>query len=136
MTKGIYAILLELPASAVFRTRRKEFQLDAGFYVYIGSAMNGLEIRISRHLSSEKRKHWHIDYLLEQSNIIHVVSSEASKRHECVIAAALEVFPSIPGFGCSDCRCQSHLFCYQSSGDLFKAVVSAFQQAGLSPALN
>lgn len=39
-----------------------------GCYVYVGSAMNCLESRVKRHLSDNKKKHWHIDYLLLNKN--------------------------------------------------------------------
>lgn len=129
--KGIYAILLEMPQSVVVRTRGRLFQLKAGHYVYIGSAMNGLAARIGRHLSTAKRKHWHIDYLLEYGIINGVVSAETCKSYECDIAAALSVLPSVPGFGCSDCRCRSHLFRGESETGLLRATEAAFRQAGL-----
>ena len=34
-----------------------------GYYVYIGSAMNGLDARIMRHYRSKKKVHWHLDYI-------------------------------------------------------------------------
>jgi Uri superfamily endonuclease len=85
-----------------------------GCYVYVGSAFNGLEQRVQRHLRKQKKKHWHIDYLLPYTRVIEVFYKESTQREECTIAETFEgVFSSIPGFGCSDCSCASHLF----SGD-------------------
>ena len=40
-----------------------------GTYVYVGSALNGLDQRIRRHLRTDKKIHWHIDYLLPHAQI-------------------------------------------------------------------
>jgi len=63
--------------------------------------------RLERHLRKEKKLHWHIDYLLRESEIEEIFLSE---REECEVAKAFLLFDSIPGFGCSDCSCRSHLF--------------------------
>ena len=34
----------------------------------VQNAMNSLESRVKRHLSDNKKKHWHIDYLLLNKN--------------------------------------------------------------------
>ncbi|MFZ2654380.1 MAG: GIY-YIG nuclease family protein [Victivallales bacterium] len=88
-----------------------------GFYSYTGSAMGGLEARIKRHLRKDKRLHWHIDYLLGKAEIIRVLAMETNiKSEECMAAARLEKSGGIPvgGFGCSDCKCKSHLFHFKS----------------------
>jgi len=46
------------------------FVFPKGYYVYVGSAMRNLQKRISRHLSKDKKFHWHIDYLLAKVKII------------------------------------------------------------------
>ena len=38
-------------------------RFSAGEYCYVGSAMGGLDQRVSRHLSREKKVRWHIDRL-------------------------------------------------------------------------
>lgn len=82
-----------------------------GFYVYIGSALNNLDKRIKRHLRSDKKFHWHIDYLLEKSEIIEVYFKENMIKEECDVAQQFsQNFERISGFGCSDCSCNSHLF--------------------------
>jgi Uri superfamily endonuclease len=82
-------------------------------YLYVGSAQNGLEKRLERHFKREKRRFWHIDYLLENpaSKIVTAFIKEAPKAEECIIAEAIgKRGKAITGFGCSDCHCSSHLF--------------------------
>lgn len=88
-----------------------------GRYIYVGSAMGGLEARISRHLDTSRGVvraiHWHIDYLLREAGVrvegVYAVASD--ERSECAIAAAISRRGDpVKGFGCSDCRCESHLF--------------------------
>lgn len=75
-----------------------------GTYIYVGSAPS--EKRLERHLREDKKLHWHIDYLLEKAltTKIYIV-----KGKECEVAQKIDL-PCIKGFGCSDCRCDSHLF--------------------------
>jgi len=87
--------------------------VEKGLYAYVGSAQNGLEKRIERHLTEAKRKFWHIDYLLgnESANVVKVFYKKAEKSEECSIARMLgERGIAVKNFGCSDCSCASHLF--------------------------
>lgn len=83
---------------------------DQGRYVYTGSAKRNFEARIARHLSREKKLHWHIDYLL-MSPGVEVVGVRRYREEECAINRAMPGAMTIPGFGASDCRerCGSHL---------------------------
>ncbi len=84
---------------------------SGGFYAYVGSAMNGLEARLARHLRCEKKFHWHIDYLLKQAAIREIVLYPSETRAECFLSRAMAgEFQSVSGFGSSDCRCASHLY--------------------------
>jgi len=96
-----------------------------GRYIYVGSAMSGLEARIRRHLNTSRGSigavHWHIDYLLREPGVsIEAVYTRASdERIECAVAAAVSRRGSpFKGFGCSDCRCESHLFRVEDCGFL------------------
>jgi Uri superfamily endonuclease len=110
--KGTYLLIMALPKdSSVMVGKHGIIHFKKGCYVYIGSALNGLEQRIQRHLSTDKKTHWHIDYLLPFTEIVDIFYKENNRRDECRIAQSLERnFASIPGFGCSDCCCNSHLF--------------------------
>ncbi|MBI4288853.1 MAG: GIY-YIG nuclease family protein [Chloroflexi bacterium] len=82
-----------------------------GLYLYVGSALNGVEQRVARHLSAGKRRHWHIDYLLGAGWVRQVWVMPCREKVECVVASRLaEKFEAVSGFGSSDCRCRSHLF--------------------------
>ncbi|HWR26982.1 MAG TPA: GIY-YIG nuclease family protein, partial [Candidatus Thermoplasmatota archaeon] len=72
--------------------------------------MNGLDQRIQRHLRTNKKTHWHIDYLLPSTEIVDIFYKENTRKEECRIAREFERnFTNISGFGCSDCTCKSHL---------------------------
>ena len=87
--------------------------LEAGDYCYVGSAMNGLDQRVSRHLSHEKKKRWHIDNLTTVCSDMCAYEHEGDGITECSLSEFLSSTggtPAIDGFGCSDCGCQTHLF--------------------------
>ena len=121
--KGSYLLLVELRNDAIIsigKYGKKRFDKDC--YVYVGSALNGLEQRINRHLRSYKKMHWHIDYLLKSAKINGAFYKESKHKEECSIAKKLDRrLVSIPGFGCSDCNCKSHLF-YGSKNDVMNTV--------------
>lgn len=88
-----------------------------GIYVYMGSALNGLEARILRHFNTSRGTHsvirWHVDYLLREpeASLKSVYFRVTNERVECTLAreGSLRGKP-VRGFGCSDCRCTSHLY--------------------------
>ena len=84
-----------------------------GYYTHAGSALRGLNSRLKRHLKTEKPLHWHIDYLLQQADVIQIWYSLSEEKLECVwnelLAQLPGAAPHIPGFGSSDCRCRTHL---------------------------
>ncbi len=112
--KGVYCLLLALGRdSRIDIGALGRIAFEKGHYVYIGSALNGLEGRIARHLRKEKKKHWHIDYLLSCRNarVKQVFAKQTCKRVECAIAGKIAAFGEpVPNFGCGDCKCKSHLF--------------------------
>lgn len=121
--KGSYLLLLELKENTMLCIGKLDkISFNNGFYVYTGSALNGLEQRIQRHLRRQKKMHWHIDYLLQHTKIINIFYKENNIREECDIARELDKqLVSIPGFGCSDCACKSHLF-YGYQKDIMNAI--------------
>ncbi len=110
--KGSYVLLIELTEEQTITTGSlKAIYFPGGYYAYVGSAMGGFKSRLNRHLRSNKKPHWHIDYLLEKASISSIILCETKDRAECPIAQALSCqFDSVPGFGSSDCKCRSHLF--------------------------
>ena len=102
-----------------------------GSYVYVGSAQRNLEKRVQRHFRKEKKLFWHIDYFLscERAKIEKVFFRQADKLAECEIAQELgRRGEPVAGFGCSDCRCQSHLFWFPKSSSVQEGGVFAASQ--------
>lgn len=90
-----------------------EIKFDKGDYIYVGSAQNGIEKRIERHLKKRKKEFWHIDYLLINRDAVinKVYCKKGKKEEECKTAEELSKHGKpIAKFGCSDCDCKSHLF--------------------------
>ena len=84
-----------------------------GTYCYVGSAMGGLDQRLSRHVSMDKKIRWHIDRLTMVASSVYAHESSPDPIPECHLAHLAEAAgmePVFPGFGCSDCRCTTHLF--------------------------
>ncbi len=83
-----------------------------GYYLYVGSAKKNLTQRTARHRARRKKLFWHVDYLREYADFVAALPVRASVDLECDIAKALGEISSwrIPGFGSSDCSCESHLF--------------------------
>ena len=134
--QAIYTLLIKLSRTHDIPIgRRGIYSFKAGYYAYVGSALNGLEQRIGRHLRKEKRLHWHIDYLLQYAEICGVIYAETGCRQEGRIAAGLQkILEPVPGFGSSDCRCLTHLFYGNDRGVLKNTVLAGFKSAGLAPA--
>ncbi|MDL1955675.1 MAG: GIY-YIG nuclease family protein [Candidatus Desulfofervidus auxilii] len=126
--KGVYALILRAEEKRfIVVGNRGGYLIKPGFYAYIGSAQRGLAIRLKRHLNLKKKKHWHIDYLLDYTQPIAVIVSITSKRIECQVAQSLlPLLSFLPGFGVSDCRCKSHLYYHPSLKVLEKEVMKAF----------
>ncbi len=110
--KGSYILFIELPEEQTIAIGSlKAVHFRRGHYAYVGSAMGGFKSRLNRHLSVNKKPHWHIDYLLQKAAINNIIICQTKDTIECTIAQALSShFDAIPSFGCSDCKCHSHLF--------------------------
>ena len=116
---GVYILKLELAAKkeiSVGALGKKIF--NPGYYFYAGTAQRNLEARIERHYSSDKKFHWHIDYLLAEAELKNDFVFELPGAGECFLAEILkEEGGSTPirGFGASDCSCGSHLIYFSAS---------------------
>jgi Uri superfamily endonuclease len=110
--KGAYLLVLELRNDASIQVgKHGVVDFQKGWYVYVGSALNGLEQRIQRHLQKQKKIHWHIDYLLPFTEVVDIFYKENVRRDECRIARMFDRnISDVSGFGCSDCTCSSHLY--------------------------
>ncbi|KXA90055.1 hypothetical protein AKJ63_01660 [candidate division MSBL1 archaeon SCGC-AAA259D18] len=133
--RGTYTLLIQLSDDIGLKIGSLgEIDFETGAYAYVGSALKNLNKRVERHLREEKNLHWHIDYLLTEAPINEVLYGEGEERKECDIASVLaEKFPSIEGFGASDCQCKSHLFYSKEISVLRKDVTSSYEKVGLQP---
>ena len=85
----------------------------AGVYLYTGSALGGLDQRVSRHIRHEKTVKWHIDRLTVAADSVIAYESYPDYVPECELASMAGdcgMVSSVDGFGCSDCSCRTHLF--------------------------
>lgn len=138
-THGLYTLLIHLPRRRTIQVGRLgEFEFPSGYYVYTGSAMNGLEARISRHLRKEKRLRWHIDYLLQFAEVAQVQvypleslpEPEGTCPIECSLHNSVLKCPAarvlVSGFGSSDCHCLSHLVYFGAEAPDLRVLSAGF----------
>ncbi len=128
---GIYSLIIKLDKDLSIKIGKfGRVNFPKGFYIYTGSALNGLKSRIDRHRRKKKKKLWHIDYLLasKHTKILEVIAIEIDKRLECRLNGIISSLPNsqflVKGFGCSDCKCKSHLV-YFGSENLIKQTKQA-----------
>ncbi len=111
--RGCYIIVLRLPRDRKINVGGLGgVRFRKGYYLYVGSAMKDLSKRIGRHRRLTKKYHWHIDYLREQAEFVAAIPIRASANLECSLARSLGDISdwTVPGFGASDCSCETHLF--------------------------
>ena len=69
LDKGNYCLIIKMKNDCTIKIGAKgNIDFKKGYYVYVGSALGTLSNRIKRHLSNDKKKHWHVDYLLLNKN--------------------------------------------------------------------
>ena len=110
---GLYKLTIFLPQEvSITIGKLGNINFPKGYYIYTGSATNGLQARVSRHFSKKKKRHWHIDYLLFHARIVNVELFYEPGMSECELnSKSKKEFASsiVKGFGSSDCNCKSHL---------------------------
>jgi Uri superfamily endonuclease len=124
MQKGIYQLLIYLSKSTrIIIGKRGTFRFPRGYYVYTGSAKNGLAARVKRHLRKEKKRFWHVDYLLCHASVRGAYLSPNEKADECSIAQRTLNSPEakviVPKFGASDCNCSAHLVFFKRLEEVY-----------------
>jgi Uri superfamily endonuclease len=113
---GTYALILQSRSTGKVQIGRLgQIKLVPGYYIYVGSAFGpgGVRARVSCHWRAAKPKHWHIDYLREFVTPLLAWVSYEPVRLEHQWAQhfyEMSAMEAIQGFGCSDCKCYSHLF--------------------------
>ncbi|KUK61265.1 MAG: hypothetical protein XE10_1334 [Methanoculleus marisnigri] len=135
MDKGVYALILENSGCEVRIGALGVREFPRGRHVYIGSAQgSGGLARADRHvrlaLRRDRPPRWHIDHLLLDPHFAPaaVVTAATDRDCECDLARAVGG-AYIPGFGCSDCTCPSHLF--YRSGDPVPEMLACFRDLDL-----
>lgn len=138
--KGTYCLVVELKEdSQISVGKLGSVDFRKGYYVYVGSALNSLVSRLKRHLSSEKKIFWHVDYLLDNSSskIVEIVFTVDSGKWECRLGDMIstEADGQVSNFGCSDCKCTSHLFYFEKLDKSIETCVDSLEIIGLKPRL-
>ncbi len=134
--KGVYCLIFQNQACNIEVGKKGEFSFYPGFHIYVGSALGsgGLK-RVKRHidlsLNRDRDPKWHVDYLhLNHAfRLVSAVYAFTSARLECELASRIGG-NSVSGFGCTDCKCSSHLF-YRTKNPLLE-INEAFEALGLS----
>ncbi len=115
---GCYMIVLEMEDDKTVAVGKLgQLSFKKGFYCYAGSALKKLSKRVARHQRKRKRMHWHIDYLRKYCSFRAAIPIRTTDKIECTIADKLKNISddNVHRFGCSDCRCDSHLFYFNSN---------------------
>lgn len=133
--KGCYCLIINLNKTCEIRIGKLgKTNFKKGHYVYVGSAMNSLESRINRHLSDEKKLHWHIDHILKNKNaeIVEVIYNVSDEKIECELSKLIsQKSEGIENFGCSDCPCKSHLYYFKNRKEAIEYVKSAYDSIAM-----
>ena len=127
--KGCYCLIINLKKDSKIKIGKKlgNIEFKQGYYIYVGSAMNSLTARIERHLSDEKKMHWHVDYLLKKAEVSEVIYNQSKRKIECDLAQYISTkSEGIKNFGCSDCECESHLYYFKTKKEAIECVESAY----------
>jgi Uri superfamily endonuclease len=115
---GVYRLWIEIRGPATVTVGRLgTLRIEAGTYIYVGSARRNLSARLDRHRQKNKPMRWHIDYVLALPGaaIRRIDTKGWSDGAECRWARQTRREGGrvvIPGFGAGDChgRCGAHLF--------------------------
>jgi len=139
--KGTYTLMVFVPSEKRIEIGRIGVQrFPEGYYAYTGTALGkgplSLEGRISRHLKKNKKRLWHIDFLLADRDVevISALIAPANERMECEINQYLQekIHVEIPilKFGSSDCKkgCKSHLLHLGCNEDVVKKFTKLYEE--------
>ncbi|MEW6592523.1 MAG: GIY-YIG nuclease family protein [Candidatus Hadarchaeota archaeon] len=130
--KGVYVLFSHAPYEFSLKISDENVTFKQGYYAYVGSALGGIEKRVGRHFSNEKKLHWHIDHFLLHAKAVDVIAANTDERMECKVADGMaKVFQAVRGFGASDCNCESHLFYSKDLHDVLQGAIKVFKEMGL-----
>ena len=121
---GSYLLILRLPLQQeIMVGALGRIAFAHGWYAYAGSAFGpgGLAARLGRHLRGGHQRHWHIDYLKTAARVAEAWMAVGAPNREHLWALTLSngrsAGKAVRGFGCSDCRCPSHLIYFNHRPD-------------------
>ncbi|WP_298501044.1 DUF123 domain-containing protein [uncultured Methanobrevibacter sp.] len=132
--KGCYCLIIHLNQKKEIEIGKRlgKISFKKGNYVYVGSAMNSLKSRLKRHLSDEKKMHWHVDYLLKNSEITDIIYNRSERKIECELSQYLSMqTEGIKDFGCTDCDCESHLYYFKTKNEAIECVENAYDSIAM-----
>lgn len=139
--KGTYVLFFRMREPRILRVGRLGMlSFQRGFLAYVGSALGpgGLAARVGHHLRIASRPRWHLDYLrpFAEPNVLWYAESRKSLEHDwaCILREAFVESIPTPGFGCSDCRCPSHLLHFPrvpALGDFVRRLPSGLRAGAL-----
>ena len=122
---GSYFIILHLLKESSIQIGKKgRFTFPGGFYIYTGSAMNGIWQRLKRICPCRRKMnlHWHIDYFIRYPlvQVLEMYGVPEIYKNECVYNLRILQVPGastpVKDFGSSDCTagCPGHLVHFES----------------------
>ncbi|MBN1948602.1 MAG: DNA/RNA nuclease SfsA, partial [Candidatus Cloacimonetes bacterium] len=119
LDRGSYLLVLKnFTDQEIAIGKMGKIRFPEGYYIYAGSALNGLEKRIKRHQRLQKKQHWHIDYLIpHHMQVIGILPVKNPKPLEQELAEEIAQIArdSVKGFGAGDSKLDSHLFYFADS---------------------
>jgi endonuclease-3 len=137
---GAYILILKMEIEKDIQIGKfKKFSFKKGYYFYVGSAMKGFG-RVYRHFKVaqgiNKTRKWHIDYLLPCIKVESAILVKTNRKVECLLSKCFfeSYMEIIPGFGCTDCYCKTHL--YYSEEDVKNKVAEKSKLFGRIEILN
>jgi len=123
--EGTYVLIVELKSLARLQVGKLGLlDFPTGWYAYAGNAYGpgGLRARLGHHLRGARRPHWHVDYLRAWGNLQEIWYGRGGQYDEHIWSACLRAMPQAvivaPGFGSSDCRCETHLVHFRERPDI------------------
>ena len=134
--KGTYCLLIHLKQDSKITIGKLGEKNFTKRILYI----RGLRLKLPKNPHTktsreEKKIYWHIDYLLNNENteIIEVIYTINDIKWECKIAATIaETGIGVINFGCSDCKCNSHLLYFTKIQDSRNASINTLKKFNLN----
>jgi Uri superfamily endonuclease len=137
--KGSYFLLIYNKKTAHVKFGKKHMnKFPQGFYIYVGSAMGesntSIRHRLTRYIkiadnTQSENFHWHIDYFLRSPltsiKMIMILPNSVVKE-ECSLSELIQEYSddNINGFGCSDCKCKSHLYYFNPENSFILSIMN------------